>query len=771
MLSTNFGSYELKISISIAGFSLFYGCNNVRAQIVGDRLTNTQVKVENNISHIVGGTQAGNNLFHSFKQFSVNADTTANFEHGLNIDNIFGRVTGGNISEIDGSIQTQGEANLFLINPAGIIFGANARLDVGGSFVATTAERVIFEDGTKFSAVTADDRPILTISSPIGLQYGTAGAITLMPNANRGTTNNENAGLKIQPGNTLALLGGDVSITRNSLNATASNIEIGSIKSGTVSLESSERGWDFNYDNVFEYGKINVSNRAFINSSGIVNFQAKTIDFASGSGISNFTDVTGEGSTIEINATESVSLDSSFLFNQVGQTSLDLKAIADVGGEILIKAPKIFLTNGSVVSAGTLSEGAGGNITLEGSQTIELSSAIENRPSIISTSTSGIGEGGDININARRLKINDGSQIQAFAGEGKGGTITARATESIDISGTGILPTQDGTGNTTKTILSSGFTASSGFEGLPFEHQPQGESGNLIISTPELTIADLGHISVSNYGLSNAGDIKITTNNLRLDTVGKITANTTASLEGGSISVVAQDLIVLDRQSTISTSAQQNGNGGNISLKADNLVLLEQNTIKANALQGSGGNISIDTQGYFIDSDSKITASSLIKTKEGTVKIVNLDLDSRLHMSQKEYTPLVAQDYISTGCGSKKDFAQNHLRNVGRGGIPMNPIKEITNLDVLDDLGENKGDRVISSVLTKDAPLMVKTNAGFPLGAKQNELDNDKQSVIRYETISEANSWKTNSQGKIELIARDNFSAVTNSSACQINKQ
>ena len=770
MLSIDFGSCGLKISVLIASFGLLYNCNSVRAQIIGDRLTNTQVKVKDNTSHIVGGTRAGNNLFHSFKQFSINSNTTASFEHNLNIDNIFSRVTGGNISQIDGLIQTKGEANLFLINPAGIIFGANARLDVGGSFVATTAERAIFEDGTEFSAVTADERPILTISSPIGLQYGTAAAVTLMPNANRGT-DDKNAGLSLRSGNTLGLLGGDISITRNSLNAIASNIEIGSVKSGTVTLEPNSRGWNFDYDKISEYGRISVSNRAFINSSGVVNLQGKTIDFGSGSGISNFTDATGEGGIVKLNAVESVNLDSSFLFTQVGQTSSDIQeAISGTGGEILIKAANILLTDGSVISAGTLSQGAGGNITLDGSRTIELSSAIENRPSIISTSTSGAGQGGDINLNTQKLKIYDGSQIQAFAGEAKGGTIIARATESIDISGTGVLLTQDGTGNVTETILNSGFTASSGFEGLPFERQPKGESGNLIINTPELTIADLGYISVSNYGLSNAGDIKITTNNLRLDTAGKITANTKSG-EGGSISIVSQDLILLDDKSTISTSAGQNGNGGNIVLEANNLALLKQNTIRANAALGSGGNISIDTRGYFIALDSEITASSQIETKEGTVEIINLDLNSRLHMGQKEYKPLVARDYISTGCGSKEDLAQNHFRNIGRGGIPINPMEEITNLNVLNDLGTNKGDRVIPSVSVEDLPSVVKTKMDFAPGAKPNKLDNDKQFVNSYEPISEANSWKTNSQGKIELIARDNSSNIINSSSCQINKQ
>jgi filamentous hemagglutinin family protein len=747
MQFTNLGSIELRISwVTIASLGIIFSCKSVQAQVIGDRTTNTQVKVKNNISQILGGIESGDNLFHSFKQFSLDTNTVANFEHGLNINNIFSRVTGGSISEIDGLIKTQGNANLFLINPAGIIFGANAQLNVGGSFIATTAEQIIFADGVEFSAVNPEKEAILTITSPIGLQYGEAGKIAVLPNANRGK-NNPAVGLSIQPNNTLALLGGDVSITRNSLNAIASQIEISSIKSGIIDLEPSDYGWHFNYHQVGEYGRIDLNNRALINSSGIVNFQGKTIDFSSSSGIRNFTDVTGTGGIIKLNASEAVSLDSSFLFTQVGQISSNIEqAIAGAGGDILIKAPQIFLTDGSIISAGTLSQGAGGNITLEAWKSIELSSPIDNKPSIISTSTVGIGDGGQIKVNTAQLAIDDGSQIQALAGKGAGGTITVNASKSIDLSGTGILRSQNSSGDLTETILSSGFTASSGIEGLPFALQPQGESGNLIINTPKLTIDDSAHISVSNYGLADAGDIEITTANLNLNRAGEITANTVSG-EGGSIKIIADNLITLDQQSAISTTAEQDGDGGNIFLATDNLLLFKSNTINADAQQGSGGNITINTQGFFIDPDSAITASSQIKTKAGTIKIVTLDLNSRLHMSPTEYSPLVAEDYISTGCGSEKDFTQNRFQNIGRGGIPNNPTQETLTLDTLTDLAAHH------------QSLSVKPSDHLSSVAQD--------STTQDQPILEADTWKINAQGKVELIAQQNTSDSISSTSCQ----
>ena len=144
----------------------------VKAQIAVDGTTNTNLTPIENGIRIDDGDRAGNNLFHSFEQFSVLNGSEAFFNNANDIVNIFSRVTGGNISNIDGLLRANGTANLFLLNPAGIIFGENAQLDIGGSFLSSTADSIVFSDGVEFLATDADEPPLLTINMPIGLNLG-----------------------------------------------------------------------------------------------------------------------------------------------------------------------------------------------------------------------------------------------------------------------------------------------------------------------------------------------------------------------------------------------------------------------------------------------------------------------------------------------------------------------------------------------------------------------------------------------------------------------
>ena len=154
------------------------------AQIAGDGTLGTQVNgaltapcTGNCI--ITNGATRGSNLFHSFQQFSLPNGDFAGFVTTPAIQNVIVRVTGvgqpfisninGTIATVNAAVTAINPANFFLLNPNGIIFGSRATLNIGGSFLASTANRMQFADGTEFR--TNDPAPLLTVSIPTGLQF------------------------------------------------------------------------------------------------------------------------------------------------------------------------------------------------------------------------------------------------------------------------------------------------------------------------------------------------------------------------------------------------------------------------------------------------------------------------------------------------------------------------------------------------------------------------------------------------------------------------
>jgi filamentous hemagglutinin family protein len=174
--------------IAVIGFSLTdiaLQPGTVQAQsIAADGSLNTIVTSSNGKDFTIqGGSQSGPNLFHSFGEFSITTGGSANFNliATPTISTIFSRVTGRNISTIDGIISSQnstGSINLFILNSNGLVLGPNAHLAVGGSVIASTASSVSFSDGQEFNRDTPTS--VLSITTPIGLQLGqTPGSIVL----------------------------------------------------------------------------------------------------------------------------------------------------------------------------------------------------------------------------------------------------------------------------------------------------------------------------------------------------------------------------------------------------------------------------------------------------------------------------------------------------------------------------------------------------------------------------------------------------------------
>ncbi|OLT59907.1 filamentous hemagglutinin N-terminal domain-containing protein [Moorena bouillonii] len=213
------------------------------AQVIADPSLGTTVNQNDLIYQITGGTTVGGtNLFHSFSRFDVPDGGVADFLNTNPIVNIFSRVTGGTPSDIQGLIRAQGSANLFLMNPAGIVFGRNAQLDVGGSFVATTANAIRFSENGFFSASSLQTPSQLLTIQPSALLFNQINQATTITNQSQAQAGLNPAGqnvrgLRVPNGRTLLLVGGNINIDGGGLRAYNGNVELASLAApGNVGL-------------------------------------------------------------------------------------------------------------------------------------------------------------------------------------------------------------------------------------------------------------------------------------------------------------------------------------------------------------------------------------------------------------------------------------------------------------------------------------------------------------------------------------------------------
>ena len=275
---------KLRDRLSVGGVCLY--ClivpQLVAAQVIGDGSTATETgSCGVQCMTITGSTTIGSNLFHSFREFNVEANQQVRFTTPIGIENILTRVTGNNRSNIQGTLGVEGGANLFLLNPNGIIFGSHAQLDVRGAFVATTANGLLFSDGSEFSATIPQSPPLLAINVPVGLQFGkTPGEIrneSAAPQIDFTTGNptldNQGVpipgGLQVAPGKTLALLGGAVNLSGGGLTGVGGRIDLGSVTGGQVSVRRVPGGFSFGYGQAQSFQDIQLSH-AFVHTSGDV---------------------------------------------------------------------------------------------------------------------------------------------------------------------------------------------------------------------------------------------------------------------------------------------------------------------------------------------------------------------------------------------------------------------------------------------------------------------------------------------------------------------
>jgi filamentous hemagglutinin family protein len=558
-------------SILIALFS----SNLSVAQVIGDTTLpvgeRSQVTGNPNFQ-IDGGATRGGNLFHSFSDFSIPTGGSAFFNNAADIQNILTRVTGASISNIDGLIRANGTANLFLLNPNGIIFGQNASLNIGGSFVGTTANALEFGNLGFFSASNPEAPSALLTINPSALFFNQIAAAPIQNSstAPAGTTlaGANASGLRVRDGRSLLLVGGNISLDGGRLNALGGRVELGGLASGgTVGLNADGNNLTLSFPDSVARSDVFLSNGAQVDvtasNGGSIAVTARNLEMTEGSVLYAGIDRglgsnTSQAGNISVNATGAINLN-----NDTEISNLVLQEANGQGGDVNISASTLRLEGGADVVAGTFGAGKGGSLSVD-AQNVQLigTSTDGQSPSALFASAfpNSTGDAGDLTLKTNTLLVRDGAQVNAATfGAGKGGSLSVNA-QAVQLIGT----SADG-----KYRSGLGVNADPG---------SIGDAGELTINTNTLLVRDGAQVSAATFGAGN----------------------------GGNLSVEAQDVQLIGRSavgpqfiSALATSAQPNstGDAGELTIKTNTLLVRDGAQVFTGTFGlGNGGNLSVEAQ-------------------------------------------------------------------------------------------------------------------------------------------------------------------------------
>jgi filamentous hemagglutinin family protein len=589
------------------------------AEVVTDGTVGRPVQLEGP-DYQVGaelGRRAGGNLFHSFEQFNIRKlpDGTiesATFSGPDDIRNVISRVTGGSRSDIDGTIaSTLPGADFYFLNPAGVLFGPNARLDVQGSFHVSTADELRFADGAVFSA-TNTAASSFTVAGPEAFGF-------LRPNPASIVV--DRSTLDVPAGETFSIVGGDITIDGGN-NGVASGGEAGATRAkagrimlaavggpGEVRLESGDVIADSAAD-------IRLIDQALVDTSGD---GGGTILIRGGRLIVEGESFVSADNTGLSDATAGMDVQAEHVRIVEGSAlTANVTSGTGTGGTVQLSAVSLEISGNSFLGANTLAEGNAGRVIAEADQ-LSIDGAGTDFAGIISNAEEGsTGDAGLVRVRAGRLDIVNGGEIDSStSAEGNAGSVTVEA-DQLNIDGAG----------------------AGGFTGIQSEAREgsAGNAGEVRVTASELSIFQGGEIATSTFAEGDAGGVVVEADRLTIDGAGAefagifSDAKPASTGDAGRVTVRAGRLdIVNDGEIASNTFAE--GNAGTVIVEADQLSIAGDSDdaftgiTSATLAEGDAGRVIVEADQLSIagDADAPIgITSAAVDGSSGDAGIVTV---------------------------------------------------------------------------------------------------------------------------------------------------
>ena len=609
------------------------------------------------------GQQAGGNLFHSFDVFNVRTGGSAIFTGPSSVANIISRVTGAQFSSIDGRLGSSiPGANLFLINPRGILFGPNASLDLTGSFHASTANYLKFADGTRFEA-TATANPILTSAPPAAFGF-------LGPSA--APINAQGAFLAPEPGVSISLVGGPVTLANSVLYATAGDVRIAAVGgTGEVPLNGVPNPSLSRAPVTIQGGGV-VTESTMTAPPGRIVIQGGALKFIDTSVISNNFSP-GAAPPIEL-------VGAGDLLFRGGQL-LSVTHLAGRGADIVTRGKNVTIDRAAWVQATTLGSGRAGDVDVGARNTLLIAEApTDPDRTVVAAQTEGPGDGGDLRLSGDTVRI-DGAYVRnrTFR-SGNNGTlvIEGRNVELVggaSVAAETVAGSSGSSGGTrvraAERILVAGYNAFGEQTYFFTSTDGTGQGGAMLLQAPEVRVSG-GIVDTVTEGSGSGAPLTIEAETVRVEAsdpfvgvisslsgtaatgrAGTLTVRASRSLTMGGVGIFTKahayqpatiltqnvgaglggDIVVESPQITLDTGwivAEGYGSGdlGSVTVRTHDLTMLRDAAVRSTRAPGAtgrSGNVRIEGTGSLTLGARSATTGTPSEAAGGRASILTTD--------------------------------------------------------------------------------------------------------------------------------------------------